>query len=377
MSEEAEEKTEQPSDKRLREAREQGRFAHSRELGGAAVFAAGAIALIATGGGSMQAARAWMRGALQFQPTGPSQERLLSHIGSLAAGAFDTALPIMIACLLAALVAPLFMGGLHFSAKALAPDWSRINPMAGFKRLYGREALVELLRALSKVVLIGGVMYVLLKGAVPAFLGLPQQALPAAAATAFQPVRGVLVAFVFIVLLIAAIDVPYQLWNYRKSLKMTRQEVKQEMKESEGSPEVKGRIRRLQHQLAQRRMLEDIPAADVVLVNPTHYAVALKYEAGTTRAPKVVAKGLDEIALTIRKLADAHAVPIVESPPLARALYRQAQVGQEIPVALYAAVASILGYVYQLRTWRRDGGRAPVQPSVEVPSSLSDPEPTP
>jgi flagellar biosynthesis protein FlhB len=231
-----------------------------------------------------------------------------------------------------------------------------------------------LLRAVMKVVLIGLVMYLLLRKAVPGFLGLPQQDLASAAATAFRPVRGVLIAFAAIVLLIAGIDVPYQLWNFRRSLRMTRQEVKQEMKESEGSPEVKARVRRLQHQLSQRRMMEDVPTADVVLVNPTHFAVALKYEAGTAKAPKIVAKGLDEVALVIRKLADAHDVPVVESPPLARALYRQAQVGQEIPVALYAAVAQILGYVYQLRTWRRDGGRAPLQPSVDVPSSLSDPD---
>lgn len=366
MSEDAEEKTEQPTERKLREAREQGRVPRSRELNGAAVFGAAVAILLATGGTLMVQSIDWMRGALTFAPTGPSQESLLARVGHLFGDAALAAAPIIGLCLLAGILSPLALGGFNFSAKAMTPQFNRLNPAAGLKRLYGGEALAELLRALIKVAAIGTVMFYLLRNAVPEFLALPAAELPVAAAAAFQPIRGVLIAFCAILVFVAALDVPWQLFSHGKQLRMTRQQVRDEMKESEGRPEVKHRIRHLQQQMSQRRMMEDVPRADVILVNPTHYAVALKYDAGKQRAPRVVAKGLDEVALAIRRVADAHDVPILESPPLARALYRQAQIGQEIPVGLYTAVAQILGYIYQLRTWRREGGRAPLLPRVDV-----------
>ena len=173
--------------------------------------------------------------------------------------------------------------------------------------------------------------------------------------------------------LLAAIDAPYQKWNYTRKLKMTRQELRDEMKESEGRPEVKGRIRQMQHQMSQRRMMEDVPSADVIVVNPTHYAVALKYDGGQMGAPRVVAKGVDEMAHRIREVAERHRVAIVSAPPLARALYREGQIGREIPVRLYSAVAQILSYVYQLRAWRSGAAEHyPDQPVVDVDEQLGD-----
>lgn len=373
--EEGAERTEQPTEKRLREARERGDAPRSRELGNAAVIGGSLLALMALGGHLARGARDWLRGALALTGDVAAAD-LPGRFAKLLVDGVLLVAPLLAACLLLGFLAPVAMGGLRFAGKAIAPDLNRMNPATNLKRIWGKDAVAELLRSVLRVVLIGGIAGVGIAGALPRLLGLMQQPLAGAAADGVWLVLQVLAAAAVALALLAALDVPYQRWSHRRKLMMTKQELREELKESDGRPEVKARIRRLQHEMSQRRMMEDVPRADVVLVNPTHYAVALAYDGGAMRAPRVVAKGADLVAHAIRELGERHGVPIVSAPPLARALYRQARIGEEIPVALYAAVAQVLGYVYQLRAWRRDGGHAPDLPDLpsQVPGGEPDPD---
>ncbi|AKC87972.1 flagellar biosynthesis protein FlhB [Pseudoxanthomonas suwonensis] len=362
-NEDGQERTEQPSAKRLREAREKGNIPRSRELATAAVFGAGVAALLAAGPLLARGAQGWMRGALSPEPALlQAPERLFGHMGLLLLKLLWVVLPLVAVSLLAALLAPLAMGGLQFSNKALTPDLNRLNPAAGLKRIYGPEGLAELAKSLLRVALVGTAAGLTLSHGMDLLRTMPNQGLEDAARTGLHFTGRLLLATACALALLAAIDAPYQKWNWMRKLKMTRQELRDELKESEGNPQVKGKIRQMQAQLSQRRMMEAVPTADVIVVNPTHYAVALKYESGSMRAPTVVAKGVDEMAQRIREVADRHRVATVSAPPLARALYREGELGKEIPVRLYAAVAQILSYVYQLRAWR--AGTAPASPEL-------------
>jgi len=247
-----------------------------------------------------------------------------------------------------------------------------MNPLSGLSRMYGKDSLIELLRALLRVALVGGIGAWVAHRAFVQVLAFPRQDLETAVSEGIGLLFHCFLATIGGLALLAAADVPYQRWHWRNRLKMTKQEVRDEHKEQEGSPEVKAKIRQMARQLSQRRMMEAVPTADVVVTNPTHYAVALKYEAGKMRAPKVVAKGTDEMALKIREIAGAHRVSIVEAPPLARALYRHGELDREIPVKLYAAVAQVLSYVYQLKRWHPAHGPMPVLADVAVDAKLSD-----
>ncbi|MCD9008038.1 flagellar biosynthesis protein FlhB [Luteimonas sp. XNQY3] len=352
-NENGQEKTEEPSQKRLQDARQKGDVPRSRELATVAVFGAGVASLLAMGGGITARAKDWMRGALTPDiALLESPQNMFAHTGGLMLGFMWILLPLLVATLLACFVAPAVMGGFNVATKGLVPDLKKLNPVSGLKRIYGPEGLAELLKSLLRVVLVGGAATLFLWPAMPRLRAMIHQPLEQAAAGGLKLALWMLMATAGALLLLALLDAPYQKWNWRRKLKMTRQELREEMKESEGRPEVKGRIRQLQQQMSQRRMMEDVPTADVIVVNPTHYAVALKYDGGAMRAPRVVAKGVDELALRIREVAGQHRITLVEAPPLARVLYREADIGQEIPVKLYAAVAQVLSYVYQLRSWR-------------------------
>ncbi|MFC6839193.1 flagellar biosynthesis protein FlhB [Xanthomonas theicola] len=347
------ERTEQPTEKRLREAREQGNIPHSRELATAAVFSAGIFALMGMSGSLAAGAVAWMKDALRPDPgLHDNPGALFGHFGDLLLGLLWVALPLVGICLAAGFVAPLLMGSLRFSGAALLPKLDRLNPMTGLTRLYGAESVAELFKSMLRMCFVGAAAGLCIWGGLDGLRGLLLQPLEQAIGHGLGFTLRLLLYTAGALALLAAIDAPYQKWNYTRKLKMTRDEVRREMKESEGSPEVKGRIRQMQMQLSQRRMMEAVPGADVVVVNPTHYAVALKYEGGRMRAPTVVAKGVDELAFRIREIGEQHRVAVVSAPPLARALYREGQLGKEIPVRLYSAVAQILSYVYQLRAWR-------------------------
>lgn len=366
MSEQGQERTEQPTDKRLREARERGQVARSRELSAAAVIGASALALALFGGAMAQASAEFLREALTIDAAVLETPALMpARFGEAMVQGLKVSAPLLLACFVGAVVAGVGMGGWNFSGKALAPDFSRLNPVTGLARLFSLPALVELVKALLKVIGIGACVWFALQSLESDLVGLAAEPSAAGIAHSAQLSASILGLLAGILLLIAGIDVPYQWFKHRSDLMMTRQELLDEMKESDGRPEVKGRIRRLQQEMSQRRMMEAVATADVVVTNPTHYAVALSYSQGAMRAPRVVAKGADLIAAAIRERAARHSVPLVEAPPLARALYRSVDIGREIPANLYNAVAQILTYVYQLRAFRAHGGRAPSLPVID------------
>ncbi|MEO5812641.1 MAG: flagellar biosynthesis protein FlhB [Rhodanobacter sp.] len=368
------EKTEEPTEKRLRESREKGEVARSRDLSGAAVVLAGVLALMSGGERSLHHAERIFGLGLGY-----SREALFTDAlpGRTLHAAMLEALglfwPVAAATVLATLVGPLLLGGLNFSAQALQPKFERLDPIKGLGKIFAMRGLVELGKALLKLLFIGGVLALLLynwnaelqatgRGTVMA--GIAQcMALLARAALWF----GAVLAF------IGAIDAGYQKYDHNKNQRMTKQEIRDEMKETDGNPEMKGRIRQVQQAQARQRMMEDLPKADVVVVNPTHFAVALRYDDGHMGAPRVIAKGIDVLAAQIRLVAGSHHIPLVEAPPLARALYATTQLGHEIPAALYVAVAQILAYVYQLKQATAQGETPPAAPSPEVDPDLMGP----
>jgi len=363
-----EQRTERATAKRLQEAREQGRLPRSRELSIAVTLGASVLGMTAFGGVLSHSAQAWMHSALQPRAAADlAPAQLLQEAGAVAASGFMLVGPLMLASFLAALAAPLLVGGWTFSTHPLMPDFSRINPLKGFARMLSLNGLVEVGKALAKAALIFAVGGSLLWSKRAELLSLGDQTIPSGMGQGLGISLQLLAEVGGAMLAIAALDVAYQLWNYQRQMRMTREELREESKESEGRPEVKARLRKLQNQLATRRMMQAIPKADVVVTNPTHYAVAIQYTEGRMRAPRVVAKGAGEVAAKIREIARKHRVPQLSSPPLARSLYRHCEIGAEIPVALYHAVAQVLTYIYQLK--RRISGALP-EPKIEVPPEV-------
>ena len=365
------EKTEEPTGRRIEQAREQGQVPHSRELGTFLVLVVAAATIWMMGGWFVQRSMALMRkGFLIEAPVMREPALMLPRLAELSGDALLTFSPLLAVMFVAAILPPFFLNAWVFSPKALVPDLKRLNPLSGFGRMFSWSSLMELVKALLKAVLVGGIAALLIWKERDELFGLLSEPLEVGLAHA-----GHLVSFSFLILvaalvIIVAADVPFQLWQYFDKLKMTKEEVKQEMKEMMGDPHVKGRIRGLQMQASRKRMMAAVPQANVVVTNPTHYAVALSYQAGMA-APKVVAKGVGAVALKIRELAGEHAVPILEAPPLARALYKHTEIDAEIPSALYNAVAEVLAYIYQLANWRQAGGVYPVPPrDLPVPPEL-------
>lgn len=359
------ERTEAATPKRAEEARREGQVLRSQELSTCVVLVAAAIALTLLGGRLGAAVLAALRHGLELSPVEALDEaRLVPALSRALLEVGIACLPILGIVLLAVLLAPLALGGWNFTSKALMPQFGRLNPLKGVQRMFSVRGLVELWKAFAKFGLVAAVAVWSLWRSAPQLRGLGAQAPEAAIGTAFGLVGTALIGLAAALVLIAGVDVPYQMWRHARELRMTRDEVKREYRESDGSPEVKGRIRRIQQTLAQGRMLQDVPTASVVVTNPTHYAVALRYEDSRMRAPIVVAKGTDLIAARIREVASENGVPIVEAPPLARALHRSVAIGGEIPAALYAAVAQVLTYVFQLRVARDAGVALPPPPAM-------------
>ncbi len=366
-NEDGQERTESATPKRLEEARSKGQIPRSRDLSAAAVLMTGCVGLSALGsqiGGDLHSLM--RRGLTLTREQALDSELLVPTLGSAALDGLLSVVPILGLLLLAALLAPLVLGGWSFSTEALMPQLNRLNPLSGIKRMFAMRSLVELMKALAKFGVVAVVASLVLWRDAPALLALGREPTTQAILHAVQLSGSAFILICAGMLLIAAFDVPYQLWQYAKQLKMTREEVQREMKESEGSPEVKGRIRQVQQQMARQRMMADVPKADVIVTNPTHFAVALKYDDKRMRAPIVVAKGVDLVAARIREVANEHAVPIFEAPPLARVLYRNVDIGGEVPSSVYVAVAQVLSYIYQLKTARRTGTEPPPPPVVDV-----------
>lgn len=371
MADNDEERTESATPKRLEEARKRGEIPRSRDLSTAAVMLSGGAALSYMGGNLGAQLHGLMRSSLSLtREQATNEQLLLATVGGNVGHTLLACAPILGLMFLAALCAPLVLGGWVFSTEALAPKFSRLNPIAGFGRLFSMNGVMELAKAIAKFAIVGLVAVIVLRRNLNAMMGLGSEPVDKAVVHAASMCGSALLALGGALGFIALIDVPYQLWSHAKKLRMTRQEIRDEYKESEGSPESKSRIRERQQEMARARMMEEVPKADVVVTNPTHFAVALRYDDKRMRAPIVVAKGADLIAARIRAVAGEHAVPIFEAPPLARLLYRNVDIGGEIPNSVYVAVAQVLTYIYQLKSARKQGMQTPPPPVVEVPEEL-------
>jgi flagellar biosynthetic protein FlhB len=366
MADGGQERTEQATPKRRQEAREKGQVPRSTELSMAAVCIAAAVAIYSMGRVAAGSFADLMRDMLSLRPaTVMSEDAIWPALSTAGARALWIVLPILGATFIAALAAPIAIGGWNFSAGAIVPKFSKLNPATGLGRVFSTRGLMELGKSLAKVAVVGVTGWVLLRGLTPQLMGLSAEPLPGAITHAAQLCGYALLVLVCGLAIIAGFDVPYQLWQHARDLRMTREEVREEFKQSEGSPETRGRIREAQRALARGRMLQDVPKADVVVTNPTHFAVALRYDEGKMRAPIVVAKGTDLLALKIREIAAENGVPVVEAPPLARSVHRHVEIGREVPAALYVTVAQVLTYVYQLRAARGRGAAPPPPPTIQ------------
>ncbi len=366
------ERTEQPTAKRLSEARKKGQVARSRELNTLLVMLASAIALWFLGDSTASGITEIMTSALSLKGdvlTAP--ELIPAHLGGVMLSALVLITPFLLITVVAALAGPAAMGGLLFSAESVSFKLEKLDPVKGLGRVFSTKGLIELVKALLKFFLVLGVAVLVYKLMEREVMALIRLDVMDGIARAGGMILLALVLLSATLVLIAAIDVPYQLWSHNKQMKMTKQEVKDESKETDGRPEVKARVRQLQREASQRRMLQDVPDADVVITNPTHYSVALKYDTDGSGAPRVVAKGQDLIALQIRSIAIENAVIIYEEPPLARALYGTTEIGDEIPGPLFLAVARVLAYVFHLRK-ASPTDYIPRPEGVELPSEYAE-----
>jgi flagellar biosynthetic protein FlhB len=357
--------------RRLEQARERGQVARSRELSTAAIALAAAITLSTLGPTLFGSCRQIVHTGLSFgRGAAFEPDRMLQAFSTLSQDSLLAIVPILGVTLAATLAAPLLLSGWVFSPTAFLPDWARLDPLRGLSNIVSPHSLVELVKSLAKCALLAALGAWSIAHAFGELQTLAVQDVGGATMRLGSLVGTGFFALVGGLALIACFDVPYAIWRHRDALRMTRNEIREELREAEGDPQLKARVRSLQRSVARRRMMAAVPKATVIVTNPTHYAVALHYDE-TMRAPRVVAKGMDRVAQRIREIAAEHGVPTLEAPAVARALHRHADLDAEIPQALYATVAQVLAYVYQVRNWKRQGGRAPAPPTdLSVPPGL-------
>ena len=373
----AQEKTEQPTPKRLRESREKGQVARSREFNTMALLMASAGGMLLMGGGMIADLRDAMARGLSFKfQLDMNGATLVSTLFDSIADSLLVVAPIFGVLLVVAMLTPMGVGGWAFSAKGFSFKAEKLNPIKGLGRIFAWRGLMELLKVLAKFALVAAVSAAIIWSLLDDLIALHGEPLQAAMSHIAQLCGWTFLACSSVLMVVAAIDVPFQLWQHNKQLRMTRQEVKDEAKETDGRPEVKMRIRAIQQEMSRRRMMEKVPDADVVITNPTHFAVALKYDQFDMQAPVVVAKGADLIAAQIRSVAEEHDVAIVEAPPLARALYASTELDQEIPAGLYIAVATVLSYVYQLKAAVYTSEQPQMPQDLPIPEEFTDLIPT-
>ena len=362
----------EPSSKRLADARREGQVPRSRDLAHLMVLGTAVLALSLLGAGLAQTCRSVLVRGLSFDLAAASEPtRMGARLAELAIDAAWATLPLLAAMLMSSLASPLLIGGWNFSLGAVAPRFGRLSPLNGLQRFASFSPLVDLGKVMLVAILLSVVGATYILGHMDQFAALALQSVPAALTQLASILLGAFMVLVGTLAVSAAIDVPYQITRYRNQMRMTVQEARQEEKESQGDPRIRQRVRGAQREMARKRMMAAVPKADVVVTNPTHFAVALKYLEARHRAPMVVAKGVDAVADRIRELAQEHGVPQLEAPPLARALYRHVEIGAEIPAALYTAVAQVLAYVYQLKRYRSGQAQRPEAPrDIEVPEGL-------
>jgi flagellar biosynthesis protein FlhB len=373
MAEESDaERTEPASAKRLEQAREEGDVPRSRELATFTVLMTAGAGLWMTGSSLADKLVQTLHSGLSLDREQIFNSDVLIHRIATDIGTVMLAcLPLAVAIMLVALASPLLIGGWLFSSKAFMPNFGKLNPIRGLGNMLSTNALIELLKAVAKTLLVGSVAWLVVMSQKDAVIGLALEAPDAGSAHLGHLVGTAFLLIVGALGVVAALDGPYQMWHYANKMKMTRQEVIQESKESDGNPQIKGKIRQMQREMAKGRMMAAVPTADVVVTNPTHFAVALKYADGQRGAPRVVAKGADDVAAKIREIAKENKVAMLEAPALARALYKHTEIDDEIPEALYSAVAEVLAYVFQLRSYSKDGGQYPDRPTkLAVPPEM-------
>ncbi len=366
------EKTEEPTSKRLEDARKKGQIARSRELNTFAMLMVSAALFLMQGGAIGKGLLNMMRAEFQMsRDTIFDPHSIILHFKQAMIDGLMMIAPFLALTVLVAIVAPICLGGWIFSWDAITPKLEKMDPIKGIPRLFAMRGWIEMLKALLKILLVFAVSVALYRSNINELLGLGAEPLEQSIEHSFKIIGMCFLLLSASLVVIAMIDVPYQLWDHSKKLKMTLQEIKDEHKESEGSPEVKGRQRRMQMDMAQNRMMAEVPKADVIVTNPSHYAVALRYDQNSNSAPRLIAKGVDLIAAQIRNVAIGAEVPLVASPPLARALYYSTEIDKEIPQGLYLAVAQILAYVYQLKTAQANDWRVPSPPAdINVPDEF-------
>jgi len=366
------EKTEQPSARRIEQAREEGQIPQSRELAGFLLLLVGVVVLMVLGGWMGERLARLIHLLLAFDPAHAFDlGALLALVVIVVREVLIVLAPFFAFLIVTAIAGHVAVGGFIFVPSLLTPKWSRLNPISGLKRIFSLTGWVELAKSVMKVGLVGAISWWLLTREIEPVLTLMHFPFGEASRRFLDELSWSTLWLIASLALIAAVDVPYQLWQYYKNLRMSKEELKQEYKETEGDPQIKGRIRSVQREMARRRMMAEVPKATVVVTNPTHFAVALKYEANKMAAPVVVAKGRGALALRIRELAETAGVPRVEAPALARSLYVHTEVGETIPSGLYLAVAEVLAYVYQLDRWFAYGGPKPqLAQTLEIPEAL-------
>lgn len=367
-NENGQDKTEEPTAKKLEDSRKKGQVPRSRELNTMAITLVGVLSLVLMSDQLGEGLSQLMSGSFTISraeifDSGVMLERLKqATIDALTLlGPFFVIMPVV------AILSSVILGGIAFSTEAMSPKLSKLSPLKGFKRMLSVKSLVELIKTLAKFGLVGGVTAILLNYLLDDFLVLNTMELHQGVTRMRDLIGWSIVLIASTLILVAAIDVPFQIWDHKKQLKMTRQEVRDEMKDTDGRPEVKSRIRQLQQEMAQRRMMDEVPKADVIVTNPTHYAVALRYDQIAMGAPKLVAKGADLVAANIRNVGTEANVPIIESPILARAIFYSTDLDHPIPAGLYLVVAKLLAYVFQLKIYTEKGGVSPVEPDLSVP----------
>ncbi|MDO3382580.1 flagellar biosynthesis protein FlhB [Gilvimarinus algae] len=368
----SQEKTEEPTPRKLEKAREDGQIPRSRDLTTTFILLAGSIGLYVFGQLiSLSMQNLTINNFTLARAEVFDTNAMYAHLGSSFYEGLMSLVPLLFMLLVASIVGPIALGGWLLSAKAMAPKFSRMNPLAGLKRMFSVKALVELAKSLGKVAVVMAVAMFALFFWQQDMLQLAAEETRVGIVESLQISAYATIAMSAVTILIAVIDVPFQMWDHSKKLKMSRQEIKDEHKDTEGKPEVKGRIRQLQREMAQRRMMSKVPEADVVITNPTHYSVALKYDPENMATPILLAKGVDHVALKIREIAKVNDIDIIQSPVLARAVYHTTEIDDEIPAGLYMAVAQVLAYVFGLRAYRRGRGDKPLYPrDINVPRDM-------
>ncbi|TMM44933.1 flagellar biosynthesis protein FlhB [Colwellia ponticola] len=362
------EKTEEPTAKKLTDARKKGQIARSKDLGTLFVLVGSACAMLLMGKALATSMANMMSHMFTLSRTEAMDVNALFKV--INDGIYQVVAPLLwifFIVMLAAFIGNTLLGGMSFSWDATMPKASKLSPLAGFKRMFGVQAAVELVKSILKFFVVFIVAFLLLNGLFEEILGLSRETLPTNFEHAITMLLWMFLVLALSIGIIVVIDAPYQVWNHNRQLKMTKQEIKDEYKGTEGSPEIKGRIRRAQYEISQRRMMQDVPESDVVITNPTHFSIALKYDATLGGAPVLSAKGVDEMALHIRTIAKEHQVEIIQSPALARSLYYTAEVGEDIPEELFAAVAQVLAFIFQLNEHKKGNAKKPTPVAKELP----------